>query len=166
MTTKAVVEHMDRESLDGIMTKLAANQREIDRIEIELNEGIARLQAEAKERAKEYVAAVETGTVMLKAAAKANRKELFGEGKTLKLTHGEINFRSSTGLALSNKSISWDNVLAGLTEDGRLDAVRVIREVNKDVLRTWPSAALARYDVKLRTTETVRVDPDRERIGS
>ena len=164
MKTEKAVECIDREEIERVMADLAAHEREIDRIELEMNEEIARLKAEADELAKEHLAAAEKCTATLKMAAKIGRQELFGEGKTLRLTHGEISFRSSTAVALVNKKASWDNVLAGLTEDGRLDAVRVTREVNKDVLKTWTAAALARYDVKIRTTETIHIKPDVEKI--
>ena len=159
-----VVDHMDREGMDKAMADLAAHQREINRIEAELNEEIDRLKAEAEGLAREHLAGIKIAEAKLEAAAAAGRKDIFGDSKTLKLTHGEIGFRSATALVLASKSTNWAKVLDALIDGWRLDAVRVTREVNKDVLKTWPAAALAAFEVKLRTSEKFFAKPDVEKI--
>jgi phage host-nuclease inhibitor protein Gam len=150
--------------MDKTLAIIAAHQREIDRIEAELNEGIDNLKAAAAQAARGHLAAVEEGTASLKAAALADRKELFGEARTLNLNHGEVGFRASTALCLANKNQTWDKLLDALVETGRLDAVRVTREVNKDILKTWTPSALAAYELRLKPTEKFFVRPDVEKL--
>jgi phage host-nuclease inhibitor protein Gam len=155
---------MTREDMDANLASIAEHQREIDRIEAELNEGIDNLKAAAAQAARKHLAAVEEVTAAMKAAALADRKELFGEAKSLSLAHGEVGFRASTSLCLATRTATWEGVLEELTETGRVEAVRVTREINKDVLKTWPPASLAAYGVKLKSTERFFVRPDVERI--
>jgi phage host-nuclease inhibitor protein Gam len=153
-----------REKVDAALARIAAHQREIDRIEAELNEGIDNQNAAAGQAAREHVIAVANVTASLKAKALENRAELFGGAKTLNLPHGELGFRSSTSLCLARKNKTWDDVLEDLIGQGQLDAVRVIREVNKDVLKAWPDKTLAAFDLRLKTTEKFFVKPDVEKL--
>jgi len=153
-----------REEMNAVLGLIAAHQREIDRIEVELNEGIDNLKAVAAQAARFHLEAVEEGTARIKATALADRKELFGESKTLSLTHGEVGFRASTALCLATKKQTWDKVLDELLTTGRLDAVRISKEVNKDVLKTWTPSALANYGLTLKTTEKFFAKPDMERL--
>ena len=153
-----------REDFDQALAAIAAHQREIDLIEAGLNEAIDRLKAQANEAAREHIAARYNLEAQMEAAAEAGRREFFAEGKTMSLPHGEVGFRASTSLRLAHRGVSWEKVLEKLTETGRMDAVRVTREVNKDVLKTWPPSALAAYEVKLKASEKFFVRPAVEKL--
>jgi phage host-nuclease inhibitor protein Gam len=86
----------DLEEADRSLAEIGEIKRKIGAVELELNERIAQLKAEAAAECAPLAAkmeALETGVLVF---AELNRAELFAEKKTIALAMGKIGYRKST----------------------------------------------------------------------
>ena len=138
----------DLKAVDAVLAEIAGIKRGLDRIDLDLAEGIDDLRARAAAEAeplKQRLSALENG---LLAFAEYNRPELFRTKKSVDLVFGSIGFRKSTRISLKRTT------LEKLMELGFDEAVRVKRSVDREVLLTWP-------DERLELVEARRVVQDK-----
>jgi len=153
-----------KDQADAALARKGAAEREIKRIELELNEEIDALKQTAKKKSLPYEAAVEKEDAYLEGLALEHRQDLFGAAKSLPLTHGEIGFRSSTALCLLNKRFSWAGILERFDALGLKAFIRTTKELDKDRIKTLHPDQLAEHGLKLRTTEKFFAKPDIARL--
>ena len=102
------------EEADALLGQIAERQREVTRIELEMNQRIAVLKENAKAAVKVHQAEIAAGEKQLALFA-AQHREDFGKGKSKPLTHGVIGWRQSTTVKLL-RSVA-DTVAALLKTD-------------------------------------------------
>ena len=83
------------EEADKLLGEMAARQREVDRIQIDLEGRIDGLKQQAKEAAKDHQAAIAEAEKRLGLFADAHKAD-FGKQKSRELTSGVIGWRQST----------------------------------------------------------------------
>jgi phage host-nuclease inhibitor protein Gam len=82
-----------REEAEALLQEIGKAQRAVTRIEADLNDRLTKLKASAEQDASPYNDQIEASFKALHGWAEANRDELCGKGKTVKLATGEIMWR-------------------------------------------------------------------------
>jgi glycine cleavage system aminomethyltransferase T len=149
---------------DDSLAKYAAAIREIDLIELGLNEAIDNLKTEAQLKSRDFLNVVEMEKSRLKVFAKANKSEFNGR-QSLDLAHGRIGFRKSTSLALVDKGDTWDEVRQRLEADKRTDVIKVEKKVDKEMLEKWSDDRLAQYGLKTKESQTFFISIEEEEVA-
>lgn len=120
------------EESDALLGQIAERQREVTRIELEMNQRIAVLKENAKAAVKVHQAEIAAGEKQLALFA-AQHREDFGKGKSKHLTHGVIGWRQSTTVKLLR---SVADTVAALLKNGHGECVRqTAPQVDKQAVR-------------------------------
>ena len=134
----------DLAGADQVLAELARTERELERVELELNEAVERAKRQAEGQAAPLKERRERCEAALVTYATAARTELFARGKSLALTHGQIGFRASEELKPMAK-LTWAAVLenlrgmaASLARRGLPECIRRKEEPDRQALRELP----------------------------
>lgn len=120
------------EEADALLGQIAERQREVTRIELEMNQRIAVLKENAKAAVKVHQTEIAAGEKQLALFA-AQHREDFGKGKSKPLTHGVIGWRQSTTVKLLR---SVADTVAVLLKNGHGECVRqAAPQVDKQAVR-------------------------------
>jgi phage host-nuclease inhibitor protein Gam len=152
---------------DEALAIIAEAQREIDRVNLELNEEIDALKEQAKAATADAEALVKIHEARLKAFATANRESVFQGQRSIQLNYGRIGFRKSSSLALAAKGDTWEELLLRLKGDGgpeALSAIRLKEEPNKDILLGWGEDRLTQFGLVLKETEKFWLEVAKEEV--
>jgi phage host-nuclease inhibitor protein Gam len=155
----------DLDEADQILARMGEAQREIALIETALNEAIDQLKTEAQLKSQEFREVLGLEEERLKYFSQDNRK-LFEDRQSRELAHGVIGFRKSTSLSLAAKGDTWEEVAARLEEGKHKEAVRIKKEVDKDILKKWPEDRIRSFGLKLKESEKFFVEVVQEKVVS
>lgn len=138
-------------------------QRELNRIEADINDEIATLTNKAAPRIdalRERITALQEG---VHTWCEAHRVELCGKGKTANLVTGEVNWRKRPPSVSLSKV---DAVIAKLRELGLTRFIREKEEVNKDAILAEPAAVAGVKGIKVVTdVEDFVITPFEVEVG-
>jgi len=155
---------------DSALAALAALDREISRIEIEMNEGIQAVREAGDEAAAPYRQKREQIEAALATYATVGKETLFTKGKrSLKLIHGIIGFRASEEVKTLPK-IKWADVLLNLKAMAKRCAgvshcIRIKEEPDKEALRQMPKSLQAEAGVRIVAKDTFYYEVKSETVA-
>ncbi len=153
----------DLDAADDALFELASNTRALQRLQDELNQAIDKLKAKFERDSQELVSKNEALGNGLHAFAEHHKAELFTRKRSLELTFGTLGYRVSSEVQPQPK-LKWRDVLERL-ERGNFDqAIRVKKEVDRDVLRTFGEDELAEVGVRLVDKDTFWFELKQEQL--
>lgn len=136
--TPAIAAPRTREEAEALLAAIGRSQREVTRIEADLNDQITALKAEAEQSAALYNAEIEGCFRALHAWAEAHRDELCPRGtKTARLATGEICWRQRPP---SVRVTGAERVIEALRRLGLGRFIRTKEEVDKEAILSEPEA--------------------------
>lgn len=119
------------------ITKIGDAQREITRLETEINDIAARALDERKEKIEALQTSIDELSQGVQLYCEANRDDLCKKGKTVNLITGEISWRQRPP-KVSLRGI--DKVIEALKTANLNKFIRTKEEINKDAILAEPSA--------------------------
>lgn len=138
-------------------------QRELNRIEADINDEIATLTNKAApriDRLRERIIALQEG---VHTWCEAHRVELCGKGKSANMVTGEVNWRKRPPSVSLSKV---EAVIAKLRELGLTRFIREKEEVNKDAILAEPAAVAGVKGIKVVTdVEDFVITPFEVEVG-
>lgn len=138
MKAAAVTAPETRVAAEAALQTIGVKQREIARLEADMNDRINELKAEYQAQIAPINEEIKENFQGLHIWAEANRKDLLvGRSKTVKMGTGEIAWR----MAPPSCSVRGaDAVIEALERQGKSEAIRLKKEVAKDVILNDPDA--------------------------
>lgn len=122
----------DQKEAEAYLLRIGKLQNEIQRIEADMNDRIAKFKAQYEEKALEVKKEINEKFQALHAWAEANKATLLtGKAKTAKLASGELSWRTTTPSVSVRKQ---DDVIQAMKAAGMDDFIRTKEEVNKDAI--------------------------------
>lgn len=136
--TPAIAAPRTREEAEALLAAIGRAQREVTRIEANLNDAISSMRAQAEAEAAPHNAEIEASFRALHAWAEAHRDELCPRGtKTARLATGEICWRQRPP---SVRVTGAERVIEALRRLGLARFVRTKEEVDKEAILAEPEA--------------------------
>lgn len=140
------------------LKEIAECEIEIEKIEAEMNKKISDVKLEAEMDAKPYKESIKTLEKQVKDFVEVNRADL--KGKTKFLNFGKTGFRKSTKLVLRK----IDNIIKNLKSFGMTDCIKTKETINKDALKKYPDADIAKIGVTKKVEDVFWYEVDREKL--
>lgn len=131
----------DLDHADEVLRQLGEVERAIKTIEIQMNDRILLVKADAAKRSGPLIQARKEFHAALAAFGEARKAELFARRRSIELTFGSMGFRLSTKLK-PLVGLTWQKVLSRLKNLGLTDGIRVKEEVDREALETWQDERL------------------------
>lgn len=153
----------DLKGADEALFELASNTRALQHLQDELNKNIDKLKAKFERESEDLVARNESLGNGLHAFAEHHKAEFFGKKRSLELTFGTLGYRVSSEVQPQPK-LKWRDVLERLERGNYDQAVRVKKEVDKDVLRTFSEDELSEVGARLVDKDTFWYELKQEQL--
>lgn len=136
MKAAAIDPPATREEAEAALARIGERQREIARLEADMNDRINAVKAEYQARITPFNDDIKADFQGLHVWAEANRKDLLtGRTKTVKMGTGEIAWR----MAPPSCSVRGaEAVIEALERQGKTEAIRLKKEIAKDVILNDP----------------------------
>lgn len=151
------------EEVDTALAEIADIERDLGRVEHQMNKHIDRVKADAEKIAeplRRRVAALENALTVY---GETHKPDLFAKRRSIELAFGTIGFRESKELKPMPK-LTWEKVLGALKIGRFTDAIRVKEEVNKEALQEWPDKKLADVGVRRVPKDTFWYETKKEEV--
>lgn len=146
---------------DELLGQLAERQREIERIELDLNQKIAEMKNNAKLAVEAHQTIITAGEKQLAVFAQLHEGD-FGKARSKALTHGVIGWRQSTTAKLLRSVADTVELLRGI---GREDCIRqAAPQVDKQAVRQLADRELEKAQIKLVTKDTFFWEASKTRL--
>ncbi len=146
---------------DALLGLLAERQREVERIQLDLDQRIAVLKDNAKLAIDVHQEAIAEGEKQLAVFAKLHEAD-FGKARSMTLTHGAIGWRQSTTAKLLRTVADTVALLRGM---GREDCIRqAAPQVDKQAVRQLTEAELDAAQIKLVSKDTFYWEAEETRL--
>jgi phage host-nuclease inhibitor protein Gam len=126
-----------REDAEALLGDIGRAQREVARIEADMNDQLAAIKARAEQEAAPYNDQIEAKFAAVHAWAEANRDTLCQRGKTARLATGELSWRQRPPSVCITGA---DKVVEALQRLGLTQFLRQKTEVNKEAVLDEPAA--------------------------
>lgn len=153
----------DRAQAEGALAEMAALDRDLSGIEVEMQERIDAAKAEASQKSLALVTRRKELADAVAVFAKLNRQELFAKAKSLDLGFGVIGFRLSTKIA-QTRGITVEMTLEKLRQYGLADGIRIKEEINKEAALGWPDERLELVGLRRQQTDTFFIEVKKDAI--
>lgn len=127
--------------------EIGAIDREIDRIETDMQEQIDGIKALAARKAKPLQEKRRALSDALATFATLNRRDLFRKSKSLDLGFGVIGFRLSTSIS-QLRGVTVDMTIERMRELKLSDGIRIKESVDKEACGGWPDERLELVGLK------------------
>jgi phage host-nuclease inhibitor protein Gam len=157
MSGKALPAATNREDAEQKIQRLGELQRDLVRLEAEMNDQLSPIKEHYENTAKPLNAEIEELWAGVQAWAESNKPDLLdGKAKTAKLSTGDVGWRTSTpSVRLTNAKV----VLEGLKQMGLNQFIRTTEEVNKEAILAAPQAVQHVKGISISQTETFFIKP-------
>lgn len=159
--TPEVIEN--RAQAEGALAEMAALDRKISGIEVEMQESIDLAKKKAAQAAAPLATRRKALADALAVFAKLNRADLFGKLKSVDLGFGVIGFRLSTKLT-QLKGVTVEMTLEKLHQYGFMDAIRIKEEPNKEAMLGWPDERLETVGLKRQQTDAFFIEIKKDEV--
>ncbi|SKC68510.1 host-nuclease inhibitor Gam family protein [Maledivibacter halophilus] len=140
------------------LKEIAECEIEIEKIQGEMNRRISDVKLEAEMDAKPYKESIKTLEKQVKNFVESNRADL--KGKTKFLNFGKTGFRKSTKIVLRKV----DNIIRNLKSFGMVDCIKIKESVNKDVLKKYTDADIAKIGASKKVEDVFWYEVDKEKL--
>ena len=146
-----------QQEAETLLFSMGAARRQLRLFEIEMNEALARTQADFEQHAQKFNQQIEAEFKAIHAWAEANRDTLLtGTEKTVKLATGEISWRTCPPSVTLKKP---DEVLERLRKLGLERFIRTKEEIDKQLLLKDPDAVSAVKGITITSKEEFTATP-------
>lgn len=152
------------EQADNALKELCELSRELDLINIDTQEKVDAVKAQAQAQAMPVNQRIEVLGAALNAFCVANKKELFAKNKSKQVTFGMLGFRLSTKLKTQSK-VKWDQVLGRLQDMNLSDYIRTKQEVDKEKLKTASDTVIKEAGCQLVQEDVFFYELDKENFN-
>lgn len=165
LETKPVISITDKNSANALIDKLGEQQRQLQQLEIEMNEKIAEIQRGYAPAVAEIRQEMRLNLDSLKVYCEQNRNELCGEGvKTAVFDAGEVRWRANAPSLLGCTKEREPDVIQQLKAMGYSDFVRTEESVIKEAIKNQPEL-MRKLGLKLSNPkETMAIIPNQTKI--
>lgn len=136
-TAAVVYTARTREDAEALLADIGRAQREVARIEADMNDRLSAIKAAAEQEAAPYNDQIEAKFAAVHAWAEAHRDTLCARGKTARLATGELSWRQRPP---SVRITGADKVIEALARLGLQRFLRQKVEVNKEAVLDEPAA--------------------------
>lgn len=136
MSGKALAAATNREDAERMIQQIGEKQREVVRIETEMNDRLNPIKEQYENLAKPINAEIEELWAGVQAWAESNKPNLLdGKTKTVKLATGDVGWRTSTpAVRITGAKV----VLEALKQLGLNRFIRTSEEINKEAILAAP----------------------------
>jgi len=161
MARKKVTEQVltDWDEVNESLKTICSAQNAIAAIEGEMNEQIAAIKKEAKEKVKAHESVIKINEVLIQQYATEHKTEL--KGKSRRMAFGTVGFRLSTKLVLPREI---KTVIDNLKSSGMMDCLNTTVTVNKEVLKTYDEKEIISVGASLRKEDTFWYETERDKV--
>lgn len=153
----------DRAQAEGALAEMAALDRDLSGIEVEMQERIDTAKAEASQKSLALVTRRKELADAIAVFAKLNRQELFAKAKSLDLGFGVIGFRLSTKIS-QLRGVTVEMTLEKLRQYGLADGIRIKEELNKETALGWPDERLELVGLRRQQADTFFIEVKKDAI--
>ena len=154
-----------RDRAESAMMELASLERDLRRVDDDMNDAIDRRKAEAKAESAPLEARKKILMDALGVFAKLNRETLFPDKKSLELAFGLMGFRKSAVIKQMN-GVSVEMTLERLRSGGFDQGIRIKESLDKEALRGWPKERLEGVGLVRRYKDEFFVELKEETVTS
>ena len=153
-----------REQTSDAIRRIGVLQRELQRIQADLNDAIASVREQHEARAQPLAAEIEALTAGVQTWCEAHRQEICGkESKTARFPAGEVSWRMTPGKVVLK---GVESVIRRLKESGLSRFLRVKEEVDKEAILAEPEAVAAIPGIRVEKIEEIVIKPFEEALST
>lgn len=150
--------------VDMGLAQIAQAQREIEKIEHEMQEEVERAKKEAAKRAEKHESIIKDIELGLALFADENKQE-FDEKKTKELNFGFMGFRKSTRLMLPKGEDKLADIILKLKAKGMSDCViQKAEKIDKDALKAYSEEEIRAVGAWLDVSDKFWYEAKREEV--
>jgi phage host-nuclease inhibitor protein Gam len=159
-TKASVVEKIDTsEQANLVLKEIGLLERQLEEIDAEAHKQINKIKEEAEKKGLLARAAIAKDHSLISAYAKGNKKSLFKDARSVKLTFGSFGFRKSTSISIKDTTLA-------LLKKLKMDGFILVKETpNKEALATLADKELAKVDAARKEKENFFCEPDMEEVN-
>lgn len=154
----------DLAKAEATLQELAAIERQRRAVVYDMNENIDLLKENAKSGLAPLDARAKALSDALAVFLKMNREQVLGSRKSVDLAFGVIGFRASTSIG-QIRGVTAQMSLRRLKDAGLLEGIRAKEELDKDIMRGWPSERLALVGLQRVEKDQFFVELKEEKLG-
>ena len=160
--TPHIVEN--RAQAEGTLAEIAALDRKIATVGLEMQEAIHAAKAKAGQAAEPLSTRRKELADGLAVFARLNKTELFPKGtKSVDLGFGVIGFRASTKI-VQHAGITADMTLEKLHQYDYAEGIRTKEEINRDGMAGWSDEKLETVGLRRQQSDGFYIEIDEERV--
>lgn len=160
--TPHIVEN--RSQAEGTLAEIAALDRKIAAVGLEMQEAIHTAKAKAGQAAEPLSARRKELADGLAVFARLNKAELFPKGsKSVDLGFGVIGFRASTKI-VQRTGITSDLTLEKLHQYDYAEGIRTKEEINRDGMTGWSDEKLETVGLRRQQSDGFYIEIDEEKV--
>jgi phage host-nuclease inhibitor protein Gam len=153
----------DERQAEAAMRELAALGRQIAAIDLDAQEALDQVKANAKDEMQPLQDRRKELENALCTFCELNKGELFSRKRSKETPFGVYGFRKSTKLLTAAK-VTLGLVLERLKELNLTDAIRVKESVDKEAMREWPEERLEAVGMRRKSTDEFFVEIDLDQL--
>jgi hypothetical protein len=142
---------------DTLLAEIARHKKRVELIEAAYNKEAELLQKKYKEQAQAHSEALAIAEQSLIKLMKKERQYLFAGGGVLVLGNGSLIFNTREKIRIPK------NAVEKCEELGFDDAVKIIKQLDREVVEQWPHAKLVLIGADKKTVEEFGYELKRER---
>lgn len=124
------------QTADTLLSEIARHKKRVELVEAAYNKEAELLQKKYKDQAQTHSEALTIAEQSLIKLMKKERHYLFIAGGVLTLTHGSLIFNTKEKLRIPK------NAVEKCEELGFDDAIKIIKQLDREVVEAWPDAKL------------------------
>jgi phage host-nuclease inhibitor protein Gam len=155
----------DQTQAEGALAEMAALERKMTQADLDAQEICDAAKAKAADIKRPLSARFKELEAAIKKWATMNKSVLFVERKSLDLAFGVFGFNASTKIQQMN-GVSEEETLAKLKQYGFADGIRIIEQVNKEAMETWPEERLSLVGCLRRVSDNWHCKAKQEKINA
>lgn len=140
---------------DDLLEDIRSAGEIIDSLTEQYNDDAARLKAEYEARLAPFRAELANDEKALLALMKANRKVLFDGTDVVYLSHGTLVHNTTDRVVIPR---NHDAVIALCEEHGFVEAVKIVRSLDREAVEKWPDERLFLIGAERKTREEFHYD--------
>lgn len=154
----------DPKQAEAAMMELARLSRQIKAVEIDAQENIDQIKANAVQQMEPLKSDRKALEDALCVYATLNKDELFKRRKSLETPYGLFGWRKATSLLTASK-VKMADVLERLRELNIKEAIKVKESVDKTAMREWPDSRLETVGMRRVTKDEFFIEVAEDNVG-
>ena len=146
--------------VDDAMRQIGECERQLDKLQVELNRQIAAAKEKAEKKAQPIQDKIKKLAMDVKEFVQQNRSEM--DGKTKQLNFGKTGYRLSTKLMTPKTA----EIIDALKRHDMLDCITVKESINKEELKRRPADDILKVGAYLKSDDEFWYEVDKTKLES